>query len=163
MAITYLILKPDVVIPGEEYATSQLPVDVAAVAGYANFLRVYRAVYIESDESTRDLISLNVAASGECLDSARRLVAVDLSGGSRQHMPFLDPAVERRTAEADLRWMRWTTKEQLLEDLGGPVEAVDGLTMLACRTEDRVKARARELLSRYFGIDPSTLPCIPCE
>ena len=79
------------------------------------------------------------------------------------HTSFLYKDVARRTAEVDLRRMWWTTKEQLLEELGGATEAVDGLTKLACDTDFRVKARARELLSQYFGIDPSTLPCIPCE
>jgi hypothetical protein len=164
LAVTYLILKPGAVVPENGYASSWLPGDVAAVAGYFNFLKVYRVVYAESDERIRGLIALEVAASGECLESARRASAAEQQlGEAVPHDPFLDRDVERRTGEADLRWMRWTTKEQLLEDLGTPTEAVDGLTMLACRTDARVKTRARDLLSQYFGIDPSALPCIPCE
>ena len=164
LAVTYLILKPGVIIPENAYARSLLPGDVAAVAGYLNFLKVLRTVYLESGELMRDMISLNVASYGSCLGPARRaLLAEEQLGESVPHTSFLDIDVQRKTEEVDLRWMQWTTKEQLLQELGGPAEAVDGLTMLACRTNAHVKARARELLSQYFGIEPSSLPCIPCE
>jgi hypothetical protein len=127
LAVTYLVLKPGVIVPENAYARSWLPDDVAAVAGYFNFLKVYRAVYLESDERMRGLISLRVAGSGECLDSARRASAAEQQQGEAvPHSSFLDKDVERRTAEADLRRMWWTTKEQLLEELGGPLRPRTG-------------------------------------
>jgi hypothetical protein len=144
LAVTYLILKPGVIIPEDRYAISWLPGDVAAVAGYFNFLKVYRAVYLESDARVHGLISIEVAASGECLEAARSAIVTEQQHGEVvPHHSLLDRDVERRTAEVDdFGWMGWATKEQLLQDLGGSKEAIDGLTTLACGTDPRVKARA---------------------
>jgi hypothetical protein len=164
-AVTYLVLKPGVIIPENGYVGSTLPSDVVAITGFADFLRIYRVIYLESDARKRGLISLEVAGYGQCLASAKRAAELERRRGTPlPYELFLDPEVERRTEEHDLAEEdSWTSKAQLVKVFGSVGDAVDGLTMRACRSDIRVRTRARELLSSYFGIDSSTLACIPCE
>ena len=165
LAVTYLILKPGAIISENGYVSSRLPSDVVGITGFADFLKVYRVVYLESDARMRGLISLEVAGYGHCLEPARRAAEAERRRGEPvPNEAFLDREVERRTEEQDLAEENsWTTREQLLKVFGSAAEAVNGLTMRACMSDLRVKARARELLSQYFEVDPSRLPCIPCE
>ena len=59
--------------------------------------------------------------------------------------------------------MYWGSKTELLRDFASPTGAKDELILRACSTNAAVKARARDLLNRYFGLAPTELPCIPCE
>jgi hypothetical protein len=164
LAVMYLFLKPGVIIPQEGYATSSLPAQMFDVGGGSDFLRVYRAVYLESNERTREQINLAVASFGLCLNSARR--AAQAAGRLDEFaltVPFLNAEVARRTEDVAVAQMSWATREQLLRDFDSPEAAVNELTMRACSSGISVKARARDLLSRYFGINPATLPCIPCD
>jgi hypothetical protein len=164
LAVIYLVLKPGLIVPEEQYPLTSLSADVSALVPFIDFLKVYRSVYLESDERQRGLISLSAAGWGFCMERARtaadaqRRLGVDVPGE-----PLLDKGLNRRTDEGDLRWMSWTTKEELLKALGSPADAVNALAMRACRSDAQVRLRARALLSKYFGVDPATLPCLPCE
>lgn len=165
LAVTYLFLKPGVIIPEDHYARSHLQDQLMDVAGMADFLRVFRAVYFESNEHMRGQISLFASSFGHCLAAATR--AAEGEGRLRDWAAIelsLNPEVERRTEVVQLRRMSWATKEELLGVFGGsPQKAVDELTFWACSSGVRVKTRARELLVKYFAIDPLALPCLPCE
>jgi hypothetical protein len=164
LALTYLCLKPGVLIPEDRYARSTLPAEMLGVAGARGFLEVYRSVYVESNDFQRSRISLVMSSFGYCLNSARRAAEADgqldewASVGS-----FLNVETERRTEIVDLLRMSWSSKQELLSAFQSPTDAEHELMLWACRSDAKVRARARDLLSRYFGVDSSTLPCIPCE
>jgi hypothetical protein len=141
-----------------------LPAQVVSVAGLWDFLRVYRSVYLESNDVQRKAISLAVSSFGYCLTSARR--ALQASGELKRGIsgsPFLSEETERRTGDLDLSQMAPPTKDEFVALFHTPKDAMDQLLLLSCRSDPRVKARSRDLLSRYFGIDPSSIPCLPCE
>jgi|HubBroStandDraft_1064217.scaffolds.fasta_scaffold17551_2 hypothetical protein len=164
LAVIYLVLKPGLIITEERYAFSNLPADVSALVPFIDFLRVYRSVYLDSDDRQRGLISLSAAAFGFCLQKARGVA--DAQRRLRADVPkepLLDKQMERRTDDVDLRQMSWTTKEELLKELRSPAEAVSALAKWACSSDGQVRERARDLLSRYFSMDTTTLPCLPCE
>jgi hypothetical protein len=160
MAITYLALKPGVLVSEKQYAISVLPADTVSIVGFRNFLRVYRSVYLESSDSQRGAISLAVSSFGYCLDSARRVAQAT---GVGTDWPALDAKIAHGTAEGKLGEMAPATKEDFIKRFITQENATDELLMLACNSDRKVKARARELLSRYFGVNPSSLSCIPCN
>jgi hypothetical protein len=164
VAVTYLFLKPGLAIPESRYTDSALPIQMVDLGGWTKFLRVYRTAYLESDGYARGRINLVAASFEHCLDAARRTTQ---GGGPLPELapmlPFLDRDTAWRTETTELEGLSWASKEELLAAFNSPEAAVDELTRWACSSGTRIKARARDLLSRYFGVDPSTLPCIPCE
>ncbi len=173
LEVEYLLLKPGVRAEESGYARYASDEGMSLVVGSANRLKMLRDFYLESNGHMRDQISLSVASSGQCLNSARRAAKADGHLDDWVHRAsLLDPATERAAEDVQLRQMQWTSKEQVLasyknlaDDIGGTVTevAVDDLTSLACKSMPRVRARARQVLQEFFGIDPSSLPCIPCE
>ena len=164
VAVTYLFLKPGLIIPENQYARSTRPIQMVGLGGWTSFLRVYRTAYLESNAYARGQISLVGASFEHCLAAAKRTAQDE--GRLVEWMkslPFLDSDVVRRSEDTQLKWMAWSDKESLQAAFRSPAEARDELTRWACSSLPRVKERARGLLSQYFGIDPSTLPCIPCE
>jgi hypothetical protein len=145
------------------YPYSDLPIQMADLVGFTKFLTVYRGIYLESNEYHRGLISLSAASFGHCLALAERTAKVLEPERSIFMQGLLDPQLARRTDEVDSKLMFWGTKETLLSRLGGPDKAIEELTFRACSSGQLVRTRARELLSLYFGIESSVLPCIPCE
>jgi hypothetical protein len=162
-AVTYLVLKPGLIVSERRYPYSSLPIQMADLVGFSKFLAVFRAIYLESSEYHRGLISLSTASFGHCLALAERTAKGMEPEVWMALQPHLDRDVARRSDEVHVRWMTWRSEEALRSALGGRGEAINVLTHLACGTGPLVKARARELLSRYFGIESSALPCIPCE
>jgi hypothetical protein len=159
LALTYLFLKPGVVIPEAEFAKSTLQGELIALCGWRDFLRVYRTVYLESSAPMRGQIALSVAVIGQCLDLAKRTALAE--GSLAELAATVD--LDGRNDEHQLLRMSWATKDDLLKTFKTPKNALDELTLRACGTAPKTRQRARELLLRYFGIDPATLPCIPCE
>jgi hypothetical protein len=129
------------------------------------YLKVFRSVYLESSDTQRGLISLEVSSLGFCLKDARRFAQSDdrFRGAGPEVSFFLNPQSEHGMEETHLAEMEGDTKEAILKAYGGSKAAEDELTKLSCWNAVRVRARARALLSKYFSIDPSTIPCIPCE
>lgn len=164
VATTYLFLKPGVVIPINGYSRSPLPAEVIGIGGWFKFLSAYRDVYRESNPAMRSQISLVVASFGHCLDAARQ--AAKANGQLAEWVslrPFLSEEISRREEDINLAMMSGSTKIELLAHFESPDAARDQLVSWACSSFSRTKARARELLVKYFAIDPSALPCIPCE
>ena len=46
LAMTYVFLKPGLVIPEGITGSSPVPAELIAIAGWADFLKVYRAIYL---------------------------------------------------------------------------------------------------------------------
>ena len=162
LPLTYLLLKPGVVRPEIGYADHPRPDDLDIV-GFSDLLRVYQTLFLDSGTYLREQISLDLASFAQCLPAARQ--TAQTAGRLKEwtaRNPFLN-SENNLQEEARLSHMWWTTKEQLLNDFGNEKNAVDELTLWACSSFPRVRARARDLLSRYLGIDPPALPCVPCQ
>jgi hypothetical protein len=164
LAAMYLFLKPGIIVPESEYADAGFEGSLIDLAGWTDFLRVYRAVYLESSERLHSQISLVAASFGHCLDMASRAA----QGSSRREqwesrLPEVNPETRHREDELELRRMSWMNKEEILAAFKSPTDAVDELTFRASSSLNRSKARARQLLIQYFGVDPSMLPCSPCD
>ena len=164
LAITYLFLKPGFVIPKKTYWISSVPSELMRLSSFSDYLRVLKQVFLESTDLERGQISLVAARFGHCLNTARRM-AKAMRSPEFGPGPSLNVINEWRTDEFELRLMiSWSTKETILKEFDGRAEvAVDKLTLNACRGGQQVRSKARELLTRFFSISPSTLPCIPCE
>ncbi|MGD0500808.1 MAG: hypothetical protein ABSC23_20535 [Bryobacteraceae bacterium] len=170
LAVMYLFLKPGLIIPDGAYAHSPLPIEMAPLDGWSSFLKVYRVAFLESSAYEQGQISLGTAAFDYCLATAKQTA---LSEGkpwpewTSIEPSMIVPSMSSRTAssvdETELTWMSWTNRKSLLKAFKSSKEATDELTRLACSDLPRAKQRARTLLSEYFGIDPSALPCIPCD
>jgi hypothetical protein len=88
---------------------------------FIDFLKVYRSVYLESNDPQRGLISLSAAGYGFCLEKARKVAdAQRRPGADVPNEPFLDKQMQRRTDDVDLRQMWWTTREEILKEFGEP-------------------------------------------
>lgn len=161
-AVTYLILTPGAVIPRDQYALSSLPSELTGLGGWATLLKAYSAVYTESDEQERGQISLVVSSFGLCTNRATETVK-SMRIDSWQARRLLDSDVQSSEEDVTLSQMAWTNKQDLLSTFATDEEAVDELTLRSCSSSEKVRRRAQELLSGYFGLDPSKLPCIPCE
>ena len=160
-ALTYLALKPGVLVPEPRYPGSTLPIQIRPLVSWTEYLNIFRTVYLESTEVQRGLISLKVSSIGYCLQSARRFAQSD--DRFRSDSMFLNPGSERVWEMEYLSKMQGGTKDAIVRAFGGLKAAEDELIHLSCWSGDRVRAQARELLSKYFSIDPSKIPCIPCE
>jgi hypothetical protein len=162
--LTYLAVKPGLLVPEQRYPMSLVPLDVIPLLGMAEYLNVFRSVFLESTDEQRGLISLNLSTLGYCLSTARRFAQSDSRfRGWAELVQFLNPAMERRIEETQLQEMQWPTKDAILKAYGDQKTAADGLIQLSCRSDAAVRTRAQELLAKYFAIDPSTIHCIPCE
>lgn len=169
LAVAYLLLKPGVYISDTEYASSdgasRSAWEMWPVIGKQGELIVYRQIYLESNEAQRRNISLAVSSSGLCVDAAKKAALAEgtLDRWAKRR-PFFDQNTLEMADEDDLRSMQWTNKDEVLRTFNNiSSAAIDNLIFLACSSKKRVKARARQVLQDYFDIDPSTLPCIPCE
>ena len=158
LALTYLFLKPGVVIPEAEFSNSTLQGELIYLGGWRDFLTVYRVVFLESSDRVRGQIAKSVARIGQCLDLAKRTAVTE---GSLAELGDVD--LEGRGDERQSRRMSWNTKEEMLRAFETPKDALDELTIRACGTAPKTRQRAREMLVEYFAVDPATLPCIPCE
>jgi hypothetical protein len=129
------------------------------------YLKVFRTVYLESNDAQRGLISLEVSSLGYCLKDARRFAQSDARfRGAGPEVSFFLPPHSERAMEADsLDKMEGGNRDAILQAFGGSKLAEDELTKISCWSGVRVRDRARDLLSKYFSIDPSKIPCIPCE
>ena len=163
LSVMYLFLKPGIIPPEKDYATRVDVGEVVDLGGWRALLRVYRAIYLESDEEMRAQIALVAASFGHCLDLASRVAQGDERATWESRLPDIRPDVRRRTDELEMRRMSWTTKEEVLASFQSPADAVDELTLRACSSAPRSKVRARQLLLRYFGVGESVLPCLPCD
>jgi hypothetical protein len=163
-SVIYLFLKPGVMISQRDYAEQVDPGPVIDLGGWTTLLRVYRAIYLESNDEARGQIALVAAGFGHCVPMARRVATVERRLEELQSRnSFLKPDVLQRDDDVNVGTMAWKTKNELLADFQSPMEAVDELTQRACSSGPRTKMRAREVLTQYFAVNPSTLPCIPCE
>jgi hypothetical protein len=165
LEMIYLFLKPGVRTAEDKYARFADDDGMSVITGFAGYLKVRRAVYLEADDHMRGQISLSAARSGQCLGVARR---VALAEDHLDEWTYLQPSFMSEIAEADdeahLDQMDWHSKAEVLAHFDNdPAKAVDNLIWWACSSMPHAKAWARHLLSKYFGVEPSTLPCIPCE
>jgi hypothetical protein len=159
----YLFLKPGLIIPESQYASSSRIVQMVDLKGWVPFLNVYRTAYSESSTYDQGQISLVAASFDHCLGTARKARAANGElAESKPGLPESDDIV-RSKENTLLEWMSWTNKDAVLKAFHPPEEPINELTRWACSSLPRVKARARSLLSKYFGVEPATLPCIPCE
>jgi hypothetical protein len=159
LALTYLLLKPGVLIPEKEISKSTEQWELIAIGGWRDFLAAYRKVYLESSEETRGQIALSVSVIGQCLNLARRTATAE------GHLAELEATVELNGTrdEPQANRMFWSSREEVLKAFETSKEALDHLTLKACGTAPKTRQRAREILNRYFDVDLATLPCIPCE
>jgi hypothetical protein len=165
-ALTYLAVKPGVLVPEFRYPGSFLPINVIPLVGMTEYLKVFRTVYLESTDAQRGLISLEVSSLGYCQKDAQRIAQSDdriRRLGSAISF-YLDPGSERGMEETELADMAaWRNKDEVVEHFGDSKKAEDTLVQYSCQSSTQVKTRARQLLSKYFSIDPSSIPCIPCK
>jgi hypothetical protein len=160
----FLLLKPGLVLSGNEYVRSGLSLAMGDIDDWTTFLTVYRLAFSLSGSYERDLMQLKAAGFGYCLTGAAR--AARTENKLREwtaSLPLLNPDAARASEEAELIRMSWRTKEELLDAFSGSAQAVNDLKYYACSSGVRIKAVARAYLLKYFGIDASALPCIPCD
>lgn len=165
-ALIYLAVKPGVLVPERQYPGSSLPINIIPLVRMTEYLKVFRAVYLESSDTQRGLISLKVSSLGYCLKDAQRVAQTDArfrSLGSAISF-YLNPGSERGMEETELADMAaWRNKDDAVKHFGDSKQAEDTLVQYSCQSGPQVRARAKLLLSKYFEIDPSTIPCIPCK
>lgn len=163
-ALTYLAVKPGQLVPEQRYPMSLIPVDVIPLLGINEYLKLFGSVYKESTEEQRGLISLNLATLGYCLGAARRFAQSDSRfRGWVELVQFLNRDMDQKIEATQLQEMQWPDKDAVLKAYGDEKGATDGLIQLSCRSDTAVRTRARELLTIYFAIEPSTIHCVPCE
>ncbi len=160
LAAAYLVLKPGVLVPEKEYFGSQLPGDMVDLIGLRDFLSMLGSIYVSASVSQRDEIAIATSSLGFCVAAARRAAAI--SGRPRGWLA-LDEDNIRKRAELDLIQMSVGSKEKYIDLFVTAENATQNLTLLTCNSDRRVRSRAGALLLQYFGIDPSTIACIPCE
>ncbi len=165
-ALIYLAVKPGVLVPERRYPGSFLPINVMHLVRMKEYLMVLRTVYLECTAAQRGLISLEVSSLGYCLKDAQHIAQSD----DRVHRLgsavsfYLDPGSERGMEETELADMAaWRNKDDVVKHFGDSREAEDTLVKYSCQSGAQVSAQAKQLLSKYFSIDPSTIPCIPCK
>jgi hypothetical protein len=165
-ALIYLAVKPGELVPEGRYPGSSLPINIIPLVRMTEYLKVFRTVYLESDETQRGLISLEVSSLGFCLKDAQRIAQSDdriRSLGSAISF-YLNPGSERGMEETELADMAaWRNKDDVVNHFGDSKQAEDTLVQYSCQSGTRVRTQARQLLSKYFSVDPSTIPCIPCK
>lgn len=165
-ALIYLPVKPGVLVPELRYPGSSLPISIIPLVKMTEYLKVYRTVYLESSDAQRGLISLEVSSLGCCLKDAQRIAQSDdrvRRLGSAISF-YLNPGSERSMEETELADMAaWRHKDDVVKHFGDSKQAEDWLVQYSCQSGTQVRARARQLLSKYFSIDPSAIPCIPCK
>ena len=164
VSLLYLFLEPGLIISDHEYSGSTLPVQMVDLAGWNRFLAVYREIYLHSTEYERRQIALAVASLGFCLVPARQAAAAEGKTSEwTTKVPLLDEKLARESDEAKAARMSWPSKEVLLRSFKSADAALDELTFRGCSSGPKVRQKARSLLSHYFGIEASEMPCVPCE
>ena len=159
-AVTYLVLTPGMIIPERGYVNSHLPSEVSGLVSFREYLNIYRIIYSDSDVDSRGKIAIHLAYWGLCLDAAIRAAGHIHD----ERLPsFMDPSPRNEIDELHLGRLMWATKADLLKSFANEKEAIDELILQACSSYPKARKRARELLDRYFGIQASMLPCVPCE
>ncbi len=165
-AAAYLVLTPGTVIADQFYYRSRLPWEIAAMLNanfnIANFLNIYRQVYLDASPNSRGHIAVQLFGLDMCVDMALRSAIAEgrLKVPVRRPTgPFddpmviaMDPDIRRQRDEDTVSTMSWTTKGELLASSKSQEEAIDDLTTRACSSSPKTRQRGRELLERYFGI-----------